>query len=972
MELSERLAGARAADEVGSDRPFLLEGDRVWWVQAGRVDVFAVALAGGEAAGARRHLLRVEEGGLVLGTGAAGRAAAVGLLGVGGVGTRLVELDRAALRALAALPGCGAAACALVDGWVDALCASMARGVPSVECGYLPMGAESSPAEAACVRPDRRVAWVKHEDGESLLLGRAGLRVNGNGFTPVSDRTWLQVGPGSRIRVEPTDALLEGGDAWAGLDNLHALVLRHAAQDAEREADAERLRLRLKAQRSSGALAGSLSTLADTLDPAEHAAPGAGAGAGEHDPDPLLAACRRVGAAMALEVEPLPRSAAASPQRDPLATLARANRFRTRQVVLREGWWREDCGPLLAWSAEGRRPLALIPVRGPGYLLVDPERGEEAPVTAARAEEIDPLAHSFYRPFPDTALGIGDIVRFGLRGCRGEVATVLAMGIGGGLLSLVIPIATGMIFSDIIPEAGRSELVQLTAVLLALALANALFTITSGIALVRLESRMGAAVQAGVWDRLLSLPMTFFRGYAAGDLARRAMGIDAIRKVLSGATITALLGGLFSVFHFGLLFRYSPRLAGWATLLIAVAIAVTLGAGKMQVGWERRVTAIQNRLSGQVLQFLSSIAKLRVAAAETQAFALWAGQFGRQRQIQFRARSIADGLAAFHAGFPLAAMLVLYALAAPMLAGGAGGMRTGDFLAFMASFVICLTGMLSACTALVSAVMVVPLYEQARPILQSTPEVDTARTDPGVLSGEVEVQHLSFRYSPEGASVLRDLGLRIRAGEYVAFVGPSGSGKSTLMRLLLGLESPDAGAIYYDGQELAGLDIQAVRRQIGVVLQSGRLMSGDLFTNIAGSSSATLEEAWEAAAMAGFDEDIRKMPMGMHTVVSEGGGTLSGGQRQRLMIARAIVRKPRILLFDEATSALDNRTQAIVTASLDRLQATRVVIAHRLSTIINADRIYVVQNGRIVQQGAYAELMREGGLFAELAKRQLS
>jgi ATP-binding cassette subfamily C protein len=211
----------------------------------------------------------------------------------------------------------------------------------------------------------------------------------------------------------------------------------------------------------------------------------------------------------------------------------------------------------------------------------------------------------------------------------------------------------------------------------------------------------------------------------------------------------------------------------------------------------------------------------------------------------------------------------------------------------------------------------------------------------------------------------------VKAGEFVAFVGPSGSGKSTVLRLLLGFEEPESGAIYFDGQELAGLDLQAIRSQIGVVLQNGRLMSGDIFTNIVGSSLATIDDAWEAARMAGLDLDVKRMPMGMHTVVSEGGGTLSGGQRQRLMIARALLRRPTVLFFDEATSALDNRTQAIVGESLDRLHATRIVVAHRLSTIMHADQIYVMEGGRIVERGNYGELMENKGLFSELAKRQL-
>jgi ATP-binding cassette subfamily C protein len=290
----------------------------------------------------------------------------------------------------------------------------------------------------------------------------------------------------------------------------------------------------------------------------------------------------------------------------------------------------------------------------------------------------------------------------------------------------------------------------------------------------------------------------------------------------------------------------------------------------------------------------------------------------------------------------------------------------------MSAFGISLAGIVATSNALLAMLLAVPLYEQAKPILVTPPEVDGEKEAPGELAGDISIQHATFRYEADGPPVLRDLTVHVKPGEFVAFVGPSGSGKSTILRLLLGFETLESGSIYYDARDLAGLDVRAVRRQIGVVLQSGRLMTGDIYTNIVGSAPMPMDAAWEAAQMAGFADDIRQMPMGMHTVISEGGGTLSGGQRQRLMIARAIVHRPRILLFDEATSALDNRTQVIVSASLERLQATRIVIAHRLSTIMHADRICVVQRGELVQSGSYEDLMRQGGLFAELAARQLA
>ena len=220
--------------------------------------------------------------------------------------------------------------------------------------------------------------------------------------------------------------------------------------------------------------------------------------------------------------------------------------------------------------------------------------------------------------------------------------------------------------------------------------------------------------------------------------------------------------------------------------------------------------------------------------------------------------------------------------------------------------------------------------------------------------------------------MLEDVSLTAEPGEFVAIVGPSGAGKSTVFRLLLGFERPETGTVSYDGQSLGELDARAVRRQLGVVIQNARILAGPIFQNIVGAANLTLDDAWEAARIAGIAEDIERLPMGMHTFISDAAAAFSGGQRQRLLIARAVVARPRVLLFDEATSALDNRTQAAVSSALEQLQATRIVIAHRLSTIQHADRIVVLERGRIVEQGHYDELMESDGLFASLARRQIA
>ena len=263
------------------------------------------------------------------------------------------------------------------------------------------------------------------------------------------------------------------------------------------------------------------------------------------------------------------------------------------------------------------------------------------------------------------------------------------------------------------------------------------------------------------------------------------------------------------------------------------------------------------------------------------------------------------------------------------------------------------------------------MWDWISPILTTETEAKSGQEPPGILTGSIELHHVSFRYSPDTPLVLQDISLKINPGEFVAIVGASGSGKSTLLRILLGFEKPDTGSVLYDLKSLVQLNIREVRNQIGVVLQEGQLMSGSILNNIAGTRTLSLEEAWSAAKSVGLDTEIREMPMQMHTYISEGSGNISGGQKQRILIARAIASNPRILFLDEATSALDNMTQNIVMESLEKLKLTRVVIAHRLSTIQHADIIYVLDKGKIDDAGTYQELLNKGGLFSQLVQHQL-
>lgn len=692
---------------------------------------------------------------------------------------------------------------------------------------------------------------------------------------------------------------------------------------------------------------------------------------GEFLSDTLLStACKLVGHAMKIEIIS-PPSLKQETSKDPLGDIARASMVRTRQVILSGEWWKTDSGPLLAFLEENNQPVALLPLSPNQYQLHNPANKSITLVNYKISQQIKPMAFTFYRSFPAKVLKSRDILSFSLGSCwRRDLIIVVLMGLLGGLLGTVTPIATGIVFDSIIPEGEKTQLMQVAFFLVAIAFATMLFQLTRSLAMLRMEGKMDGSVQAAVWDRLLSLSVPFFKQYSAGELAMRAMGISQIRSMLSGVTITTILSSIFSCFNLFLLFYYDVKLAVVATGLILVAIVMTFVQGYIQISYKRQLTDIVNRISGLVLQLIGGVVKFRVAGAEGRAFYQWSKEFSKQKKVAFKSKNIANGQVLFDSVYQLVTSMIIFYV---MITFSQESLGAGKFIAFNSAFASLMGSMISLAEVGISILDIVPLYERAKPILEALPEYDENMADPGQLTGSIEVSHVSFRYKEDGPLVLKDVSLQIKEGEYIGLVGTSGSGKSTLFRILLGFEKPEAGRVYYNGQDLGKVDIRAVRKQLGVVLQNGQLMTGDIYSNIVGANpNLTIDDAWAAAKMAGLDQDIREMPMGMHTVISEGAGTFSGGQKQRLLIARAIVKKPRIIYFDEATSALDNRTQAIVSESLDKLKATRVVIAHRLSTIVTCNRIIVLDQGRIIETGTYEQLMQQDGVFATLAKRQLA
>lgn len=691
----------------------------------------------------------------------------------------------------------------------------------------------------------------------------------------------------------------------------------------------------------------------------------------------LLIAAGAVGKALGIEIRPPARSEDPNRIKDPLEAIARASRIRTRRVILSGTWWESDCGALLAYTAEEENPVALLPVGSNGYEIFDPEQRRRIPLNADTARLISPVAFMFYRPFPERALKTLDILKFATRGRTKDIITLLLMGILTSFLEMLTPQATGILIDNAVPDANRGLIFQIALGLLTVTAASTCFELIQSIATSRLQTLANIETQTAVWDRLLKLRVSFFRKYSTGDLQSRVSSITHIHQILSGSVLTTIFNAFFSLLNLGLLFVYSTQLALIALLIALVNIIVTNVAGTLTRKTMLPLEEIQGEVFGLTVQLIGGVSKLYVAGAEERAFAYWSKRFTRQLKLMLSTQAIENAVSFFNTILPTISSILIYSVVVTFIiqnyqTQGNIGFSTGTFLAFNAAFGTFLGGATSLSNTIMQVLEVSVLWERAKPILEELPEVDDDKTDPGRLNGGVKLDRVSFRYREDGPLTLDKVSIEAKPGEFIALVGPSGSGKSTTVRLLLGFEQTEEGTIYYDGQDLSGLDISAVRRQLGVVLQNGRINSASIFENISGGALVTMDEAWEAARMAGFAEDVQQMPMGMHTVISEGGTNLSGGQRQRLLIARALVLKPKILIFDEATSALDNRTQAIVSESLEQLNVTRIVIAHRLSTIRNADCIYVIASGQVLQQGNFEQLMAQEGIFAELMARQVA
>ena len=971
MAARERRSIARLAADSGvavscaGNLPIDLDDAQyAWFVEEGAVDVFLLERNEGVQQTAPQHVLRADAGRLVPGVTPQEGETTFSLLAKGLPGTvlRRLPVDSLAVVSNRELAD-------QMDSWLMDVSTMLTRDVmnqPRPDAVVSP--GESLTLDSGTVAARRGVAWASRPPaGAALFMGLIDPADSGcghGGAIPLTPESWITLLEPALLDARSSRELAGEGILLSALTDFHAMALslerlnrRLAAVD---QANLERARVSNRRRDEEGARR-NLFNLYGLLEPELTESRDSG----------LLAAMEIVGQHEGIDFRwPAQIDESGSPLA--LADVLDASGVRGRRVRLarEENWWIGDSGALLAYRADDGRPVALLPGLLGRYREVDPVTGRATSITAEGARQYRANAWVFYQPLPSTGVGAGELLRLARKGLSIDFARFLIAGLLGGLVLLLPAVILGIVADTIIPSGETGLLYLATASLAAFAVLGGLLHVLQGMALMRLEGRAASRVEAAFWDRLLRLPPKILQRYPAGDLAMRGMTFQNLRDTIQGVVANAVLSIVFLSPAIVLIFLHDLALGVATTVFGVAALVVTTALGLKQIAPHRHMIHAFQRLAGSLFEFIGGISKLRVDHAEGSAFAVWAQGYRDQKRAELKLGGFEAHLLAFGAALPLLGGALLFLAAAR--ADGAE-LPVGGFLAVYALFMLFLSAVTRLGSSFNAIAAILPAFDQVQPFLSASPEISVDGERVEHLGGDVLFDHVTFQYDPDGPVILDDVSIHARPGEFVAIAGESGAGKSTLFRLALGLDQPLSGAVYYDGRDLKHLNVKQVRRLIGSVPQEIQLQPQDLWDNIVGGhDDATADEAWAAAKKAGVDRVISAMPMGMLTPVGTSASVTSGGESQRIMIARALIASPGILLLDEATNWLDNDSQAQVMSSLAKLSSTRIVIAHRLSTLRFADRIFVMQAGRVVQEGSFEELVAVEGVFQGLVRRQMA
>lgn len=637
-----------------------------------------------------------------------------------------------------------------------------------------------------------------------------------------------------------------------------------------------------------------------------------------------------------------------------------------REVILQNGWHQDAMGAMITRLKEDGSVITLLPGTLGGYEYIDPKTGKRIRITGAEEKKIGEEAFCFYKPLPQRKLTVKDLFQYMAGVLNGwDYASFALSALMITLTGMLMPKLNHILMGQVVSSGSSRLLAAVISFMLFVSIGNLILTIVKQMLLSRINIKLNLHVQAAVMMRVLSLPAGFFKEYSAGELNQYLTYMNSLCDQLVNSVFSIGITGVFSLVYLTQIFTYAKSLVVPSLFITISTIFIGMAASIMQVSINEESMRLSAKEKGLTFALIDGIQKIRLSGAENRAFIKWSEVFAKEAALLYNKPVFIRLNTVITTAVSLIGTIVMYYIAVR------SGVTVADYYAFNTAYAYIAAAFSSIASAALTVAAVKPGLDIIRPLLEAEPELQENKETVTNISGQIELSHVTFRYSKDGPAILDDLNLTIRARQYVAICGRTGCGKSTLVRLLLGFEKPQKGAIFYDRKDMSKLDLHSLRKLIGTVMQDGFLFNGSIFENISVSApSMTLEEAWEVAETAGLADDIRAMPMGMHTVLQEGKGGISGGQRQRLMIARALAQKPRILLFDEATSALDNITQKQISDALDRMKCTRIVIAHRLSTIQHCDRILVLDGGRIAEEGTYDELISLNGYLAELVSRQ--
>lgn len=637
-----------------------------------------------------------------------------------------------------------------------------------------------------------------------------------------------------------------------------------------------------------------------------------------------------------------------------------------RTVKLEGTWYRDAVGAMLGVLRESGKVVALLPAGLSGYSYYDYETGKRRRINRRRALLFEEEAVAFYKPFPLKKMSLSSLAKYIVQSLSASDLVLIALAtLALSLVGMIAPALNKLLFGRVLESQSVRLLAGIAVFSVCVSVSTLLINAVKNMITARIETKLNIWVEAATMMRVMSLPADFFKTYSAGELSSRTSQVGALCRMLVSTVLSAGLTSVFSLIYISQIFAYAPTLVVPALIIILVTVVFSVVSSLVQMKLSTQQMELSGKESGMIYSLITGIQKIRLAGAEKRAFARWGNLYARSASLEYGPPLFIELNSVISLAISLTGTLVMYSLSVK------SGISVADYYAFDTAYGMVSGAFMSLAGIALTAAQIKPVLTMVKPFFDAVPEVSDGKQVLTRLSGGIELNNVSFGYSDSMPPVIDNLSLKIRPGQYVAIVGKTGCGKSTLMRLLLGFEHPKKGAIYYDGRDLEKIELRSLRRRIGVVMQNGKLFQGDIYSNIVISAPwLSRQDAWDAAELAGIADDIRSMPMGMDTMISEGSGGISGGQRQRLMIARAIAPKPKILMFDEATSALDNLTQKKISQSLDSLKCTRIVIAHRLSTIRQCDRIIVLDQGKIIEDGRYQELIEKNGFFAELVARQ--